>query len=259
MISLGLLLVTGLRPVRERSCRHRPRTATGNGNPAQNYLLCATSLLTTEPIPVAQNGGSARGYLANSTVASVPAIVGIRSRMASTSCIFIQAMLNRQHPLLPLTERVRHRPRPTGSASSTTCSCRCLCLVKAQTDYTLPSVVPDVARIGIDHGEEDANVLPVLLHRPIRCSARRESVALVRPAQPVVVGAALSSSANGEPFAIDVEGEQHRPGPSLCSAVHSWNGGGTVAVTARAPVHKSQHPRPPALSPSHTRSADALI
>jgi len=59
MISLGSLLVTGLRPVRERSCRHRP--ATGNGNPAQNYLLCATSLLTTEPIPVAQNGGSARG------------------------------------------------------------------------------------------------------------------------------------------------------------------------------------------------------
>ena len=60
MISLGLLLVTGLRPVRERSCRHRPRTATGNGNPAQNYLLCATSLLKTEPIPVAQNGGYLR-------------------------------------------------------------------------------------------------------------------------------------------------------------------------------------------------------
>jgi hypothetical protein len=60
MISLGLLLVTGLRPVRERSCRHRPGTATENGNPAQNYLLCATSLLTTEPVPVAQNGGYAR-------------------------------------------------------------------------------------------------------------------------------------------------------------------------------------------------------
>ena len=50
MISLGLLLVTGLRPVRERSCRHRPGTVTGNGNPAQNYLLWATSLLTTEPV-----------------------------------------------------------------------------------------------------------------------------------------------------------------------------------------------------------------
>ena len=62
MISLGLLLVTGLRPVRERSCRHRPGTVTGNGNPAQNDLLCATSLLTTEPVPVAQNGGYARGY-----------------------------------------------------------------------------------------------------------------------------------------------------------------------------------------------------
>ena len=123
----------------------------------------------------------------------------------------------------------------------------------------LPSVVPDVARIGIDHGEEGADALPVFLHRPIRCPARPECVALVRPAEPVVGGAAVSSSANGEPFAIDVEGEQHRPGPSLCSAVHSWNDGGTVAVTAGAPVHRSQHPRPPALSPSHTRSAAALI
>ena len=51
MISLGLLLVTGLRPVRERSCRHRPGTVTGNGNPVQNDLLCATSLLIKEPIP----------------------------------------------------------------------------------------------------------------------------------------------------------------------------------------------------------------
>jgi hypothetical protein len=110
-----------------------------------------------------------------------------------------------------------------------------------------PSVVPDVARIGIDHGEEDANALPVLVYQPIRCPARPESVALVRTAQPVVVGAAVSSSANGEPFAIDVEGEQHRPGISLCSAVHSWNGGGTAAVTAEAPVHEIQHPRPQAL------------
>src|ERR1700756_3307989 len=108
-------------------------------------------------------------------------------------------------------------------------SCRCLCLVRAPAGYTLPSVVPDVARIGIDHGEEDADALPVLLDRPIRCSARPESVALVRPAQPVVGGAAVSSWANGEPFAIDVEGEQHRPGPSLCPAVHSRNGVGTVA------------------------------
>src|SRR5437762_9711283 len=107
---------------------------------------------------------------------------------------------------------------------------------------------PRCSRIGIEHGEEGANALPVLLHRPIWCPARPGTVALVRPAQPVVGGAAVSSSANGEPFAIDVEGDQHRPGPSLCSAVHSWNGGGTVAVTAWAPVHKSQHPRPPVLS-----------
>jgi hypothetical protein len=74
-----------------------------------------------------------------------------------------------------------------------------------------------------------------------------KSVALVRPAQPVVGGATVSSSADGEPFATDGEGEQYRPGPSLCSVVHSWNGGGTVAVTAEAPVHETQHLRPPAL------------
>lgn len=86
------------------------------------------------------------------------------------------------------------------------------------------------------------------------CPARAESVALVRPAQPVVGGAAVSSSANGELFAIDIGGEQHRPGPSAGSAVHSWNGGGTVAVTAGAPIHKNQHPRPPTL----TSTAHAL-
>jgi hypothetical protein len=154
---------------------------------------------------------------------------------------------------------VRHWPRPSGSASSTTRSCRCLCLVKAQADYTLSSVVPDIARIGIDHGEEDADALPVLLHRPIRCPARPESVALVRPAQSVVGGAAVSSSANGEPFALDVEGEQHRPGPSLCSAVRSWNGGGTLPsplglLFTRASIHGRRLGRP-----SHTRSADSLI
>ena len=57
-----------------------------------------------------------------------------------------------------------------------------------------------------------------------------ESVALVRPAQPVVIDAVFSMSANGEPFAINVESEQHRPGPSLHSA------------------HESQHPRPSALT-----------
>ena len=40
--------------------------------------------------------------------------------------------------------------------------------------------------------------------------------------------------------AIDVEGEQHRPGPSLCSAAHPWNGRDTVAITAEAPLHNSQ-------------------
>jgi hypothetical protein len=102
------------------------------------------------------------------------------------------------------------------------------------------------------------DALPVLLDRPIRSPARPESVALVRSAQPVVCGTPISILANGEPFAIDLEGEQHRSGPSLSSAVHSWNGG-TVAVTAGAPVHKSQHPRLPTSSPSRSCSADALI
>jgi hypothetical protein len=104
------------------------------------------------------------------------------------------------------------------------------------------SVVPDVTRIGIDHGEEHADALSMLLHRPIRCPARRESEALVGPAQPVVGGAAVASLADGEPFAIDVEGEQHRPGPSRGSAVHIGNGAGIVAATAGAPVHDSQYP-----------------
>src|SRR5580700_4930273 len=130
---------------------------------------------------------------------------------------------------------------------------------KGSGGLTLPSVVPDVARIGIDHGEEGADAVPVFLNRPVRCPARPESVALVRPAQPVVGGAAVSSPANGEPFAIDVEGEQYRPGTSLCSAVHSWNGGGTVAVTAGAPVHNSQHPRSPAFGPSQKLSRYRII
>ena len=61
---------------------------------------------------------------------------------------------------------VRHtgkdRPWPNGPAPGGAQYCRCL--VTAQADYTLPSVVPDVARIGIDHGEEAADALPVLLH-----------------------------------------------------------------------------------------------
>jgi hypothetical protein len=40
----------------QAQARHSNR----NGNPAQNYLLCATSLLTTEPVLVAQNGGYPR-------------------------------------------------------------------------------------------------------------------------------------------------------------------------------------------------------
>jgi hypothetical protein len=118
------------------------------------------------------------------------------------------------------------------------------------------SVVPDVTRIGIDHGEEHADALSMLLHRPIRCPARRESVALVGPAQPVVGGAAVSSLVDGEPFAIDVEGEQHRPGPSRGSAVHIGNGAGIVAATAGAPVHDSQYPRAGTAQPAPAARVD---
>src|SRR5262245_10650364 len=104
-------------------------------------------------------------------------------------------------------------------------------------------VVLDVTSIGINHGEEHANALLMLLYRPIRCPARRESVALVGPAQPVVGGAAVFTLADGELFAIDVEGEQHRFGPSRSSGVHSGNGVGIVASTAGALVHDSQYPR----------------
>src|SRR5215472_6867629 len=93
------------------------------------------------------------------------------------------------------------------------------------------SVVLDVTSIGIDHREEHADALLMLLHRPIRCPARCESVALVGPAQPVVGGAAVFTLADGEPFAIDIEGEQHRPGPSRCSGVHSGNVVSNIAAT----------------------------
>ncbi len=63
----------------------------------------------------------------------------------------------RLHGLRHLTDELAQRPAPGGAQ-------HCRCLVTAQPDYTLPSVVPDVARIGIDHGEEAADALPVLLH-----------------------------------------------------------------------------------------------
>src|SRR6516165_5437994 len=70
------------------------------------------------------------------------------------------------------------------------------------------SLVLDVTRFGIDHGEEHADLLSMLLHRPIRCPARCESVALVGPAHPVVGGAAVFTLADGKPFTLDVEGER---------------------------------------------------
>jgi hypothetical protein len=64
----------------------------------------------------------------------------------------------------------------------------------------------------------------------------------------------LGAHAESSPFAIDVEGEHHRPGPARCSAVHIGNGVGIVAATAGAPVHDSQYPRA-GTGPGRTRSA----
>ncbi len=109
---------------------------------------------------------------------------------------------------------VRRRPRSTVMPVQRRAHCRCLCLVKGQADHTLHSVVPDIACIGIDHGEEGANVS--------RCSSiDRFGVpldrirSLVGPAQPVIGDAAVSSSANREALAIDVE--VNNTGPALPS------------------------------------------
>src|SRR5215471_12987626 len=100
----------------------------------------------------------------------------------------------------------------------------------------------DVTGLGIDHVEEPADVLPVLLHWPTRCAARAESVALVGPAHPVIVVAAAFTLADREPFAIDIEGEQHWSGAVGC-AVFIGSGAGIVAAAAGASVHDCQYPR----------------
>src|SRR5215471_5048856 len=79
----------------------------------------------------------------------------------------------------------------------------------------------DVTGLGIDHVEEPADVLPVLLHWPPRCPARAESVALVGPAHPVIVVAAAFTLADREPFAIDIEGEQHWSGAVGCAVLRA--------------------------------------
>jgi hypothetical protein len=44
-------------------------------------------------VPVAApNGGSARGYLADLSLISVSAVMGIQGRIASVACIFIQSI-----------------------------------------------------------------------------------------------------------------------------------------------------------------------
>lgn len=62
-------------------------------------------------------------------------------------------------------------------------------------------------------------MLPVLVTGSDRRATDRESVALVRPAQPIVCPAAIREAANGEVFTIDVQGEQHGSGPTVSGVV----------------------------------------
>jgi hypothetical protein len=119
------------------------------------------------------------------------------------------------------------------------------------------SVVPDVAGIGIDHGEEGADALAVLLHRPVRCPARPESVALIRPAQPVVGGAAVSvrRMANRSPSTSRVNNTD--PGlPSVPRYTAGTAGGPSPSPLGLLSTRASIHPRR-LRRLSHTRSADA--
>ena len=85
----------------------------------------------------------------------------------------------------------------------------------------LASVVSDVARRGIDLGEEGADALPVRLARSMGCPTRPESITPVRPAEPVVCTAAVPGPSNSKPLTKDVEDEQHRSRHALGAAVHA--------------------------------------
>ena len=116
-------------------------------------------------------------------------------------------------------------------------------LLRRETAQTLPvaALVPEVARIEIDHGEEGVDALPVLLNRPIRGPVRPESVALVRSAQPVVGGAAISGSANGEP--LPSTSRVNNTGPGLPSVPRYTTGTGgrwpspLGLLSTRASIH----------------------
>ena len=134
--------------------------------------------------------------------------------------------------------------------------------VTADMSKLCGSVVADVARIGIDHGEEHADALLVLLHRPIRWPARREPVALVRPAQPVVVGAAVSTLADGErsPSTSTSTSRVNNIGPGL-PAVPRYTSGtawGSSLPPLRLPSTTASIHRPVEPSPHPLRESIAL-
>lgn len=96
----------------------------------------------------------------------------------------------------------------------------------------LASVVLDIARCGVDLSKKGADTLPVLIQRLIRCPARAEPVALVRPAQPRVVTTAVLPRANSEQFAIDFNGERRLGRWAFSAGVHARNGEQVAIIAA---------------------------
>jgi hypothetical protein len=59
---------------------------------AQISQIRVTSSPTGIELKPAPNGGSARGYLADLSLISVSAVMGVHGRIASVACIFIQSI-----------------------------------------------------------------------------------------------------------------------------------------------------------------------
>jgi hypothetical protein len=94
----------------------------------------------------------------------------------------------------------------------------------ATSNGSVARVVLDVARSGVNLGQEAADVLQVLVERQIPGRTRAESIAGVRPAQPCVIGASERVWAEGEHLAIDFEREWPGAGHTFGFGAHAGNG-----------------------------------